>query len=383
MSIKNYPSPSKILPSHPLFFNLAKKEDEKKLEQLTKSGKVMHVSDVYYEQLKELFAINNPALALKNNFEKEFKTYYASLIKKTPEKMQGTWVFFPWLFSLVHILNDVDFQKVRTGRNRNLITEEEQKKFYSAVIGIAGLSVGNSAALAIVLQGGARHIKLADHDTLELSNLNRIRAGVDSLGIPKVEITARQIYLLNPYTQIDLFPDGLTEKNIDSFFDNLDMVIDEIDDLPTKYRIREYARRCRVPVLMGIDNDQRCVIDVERYDFNENVQFFKQRLGNISYKELTKLDKRAVGALIAKLIGSENMTPRILNSLNELGRVIVSWPQLGATALMNGSLLANCVLRIANAQPLTDARVIVSMDTLLKGETKQPYRTHESESTSD
>src|SRR3990167_10414315 len=47
---------------------------------------------------------------------------------KTPIK-RGRWVFFPWSNQLLHILDSEDFQELRTARNRNLITKEEQRKF--------------------------------------------------------------------------------------------------------------------------------------------------------------------------------------------------------------------------------------------------------------
>src|SRR5258708_9015345 len=165
--------------------------------------------------------------------------------------MQGNWVYYPWLATLVHLIEDVDFQRVRTARNRNLINEEEQKKFYNSVVGVGCLSVGNSVTLAIVLQGGAKHLRLADFDALALTNLNRIRGGVESLGLKKVEMTARQIYALNPYAEIEIFPDGLNPNNIEKFFSGppkLDIVIDELDNIAVKYLIREQAKKYGVPV---------------------------------------------------------------------------------------------------------------------------------------
>ncbi|MDO8523938.1 MAG: ThiF family adenylyltransferase [bacterium] len=248
--------------SHPLLFNLAKDADAERVRALKAKGEVMQVIDRYESQLKELFAIDNPPLALSAEFEASFAKHLASLVQKGPLSERGIWAYFPWILTLVHILPDKEFQKVRTARNKNLITEKEQKKFYDSTVGIAGLSVGNSVALAITLQGGARHMKLADHDMLELSNLNRIRSGIDSLGVPKVELTARQIYLLNPYAQVELFPEGLTDSNMNNFFDGLDIIIDEIDNLIIKYRIREEAKKRKIPVLMAADNADSGVIDI-------------------------------------------------------------------------------------------------------------------------
>lgn len=352
----------------PVFFDLAKTADQTRLNKLLVSGDIRQVRDDYREQLHELFAINNPTIVYTPNFEKEFESYFKKLVDRTPLAQQGKWVLFPWLHTVVHILDDNDFQKVRTARNRNLISTEEQEKFYNSVIGIGGLSVGSSVASAIVLQGGAKHLRLADFDSLALSNTNRIRAGVQNLGLNKVEMIARQIYEINPYSKIELFKDGLTKENIKKFFagpPKLDVVIDELDNLAIKYLIREKAKIHKTPLVMAADNGDNAVVDVERYDLNQQTKFFHGRLGDITYDELLHLDKFGIGKTITKHIGAENVTEKMQNSLLEMGKTIVSWPQLGGAALINGSAVAYCVRKILNDQPLENNRALISLDEKL------------------
>src|SRR3989344_225781 len=321
----------------PILFDLALPQDIRAFKKLRSSRKIQHILDDYEEQEKELFAINNPARVYTPDFEGEFRQYLRNADRRMSRERRGRWAYFPWAATVSHILPDTDFQRVRTARNRDLISESEQKKFYDAKIGIGGLSVGNSVALAIVLQGGARHIKLADHDRLALSNINRVRSGAMDLGLPKVIVTARQIYALNPYAKVQLFPEGLTPGNIDRFFKGIDVMVDELDNLAVKFLIREKAHRYRIPVVMGADNGDNAVVDIERYDLNPRPPFFHGRMGKISYEQLTKLDKFGIGRLIARHIGAENVTERMQASLGRMGKTIVSWPQLGGAALLNGS----------------------------------------------
>jgi tRNA A37 threonylcarbamoyladenosine dehydratase len=53
-------------------------------------------------------------------------------------------------------------------------------------IGVVGLSVGQSVALTLALERSFGELRLADFDRLDLSNLNRIRAGVHDLNLPNV-----------------------------------------------------------------------------------------------------------------------------------------------------------------------------------------------------
>ncbi|MEK9182129.1 MAG: ThiF family adenylyltransferase [Patescibacteria group bacterium] len=351
--------------SKPAIFDFKIESDQKSASSLFASGKIQCVVDDYKEQQNELFAVKNPSMVYAPDFKKKFEDYYSAMEKEFPIWQRGRWVYFPWLSKLAHILEEDDFQMVRTARNKNLINKEEQGKFYNATVGIGGLSVGNSVALAIVLQGGAKRIKLADLDRLALSNTNRIRTGVDNLGVLKVEMTAREIYEINPYAEVELFPDGLTKENIGRFFDGLDIVIDELDNLAVKYLIREQAKKHKIAVVMAADNGDNAVVDVERYDLDQNTPFFQGRMGEVSYEMLSKLDKFGIGRMITKHVGPENVTERMQQSLLEMGKTIVSWPQLGGAALINGSAVAYCVRKILNNQPIENNRALISLDEKL------------------
>lgn len=349
-------------------FNMHRSGDVKRITTLVAQKNIRFVVNDYVEELKEYFQVNNPTLVYRPDFENRFRQYIKRVEDKKPLMEQGRWVYYPWCSTIVHILEEEKFQRVRTARNRNLITPKEQEKFYRAVVGIAGLSVGNSVALALVLQGGAKHIRLADYDTLALSNTNRIRAGVTSLGLPKVIMTARQIYELNPYAKIELFTYGLTPKNIRKFFTGppkLDIAVDELDNLAIKYLIREEARRRKVAVVMGADNGDNAVIDIERYDKRPQPKFFHGRMGKVTYKHLAGLDKFGIGKNITKHIGPENVTERMRDSLLEMGKTIVSWPQLGGAALINGAAMAYCIRKIITGQKLEKNRSLISLDEKL------------------
>lgn len=357
----------------PQFFDLKRSRDRKELLKLFRIGNVQRVMDDYREELTELFAIQNPTRVYTPGFHNGCEQFIKKIEKRHSSLARhGKWVYFSWLGAVVHILDEKEYCAVRTARNQNLITKKEQERFYNAVIGIAGLSVGNSVALAIVLQGGAKRIKLADHDTLALSNTNRIRTSITNLGLPKVVLTARQIYELNPYAKIECFSEGLTEKNSKKFFLGLDLIIDEVDHLATKYLIRMHARKNHIPVLMGADNGDNAVIDIERYDKTPRMKFFHGRMGAVSYGSLAKLTKPEIGRMIARHVGPENVAPRMQESLREIGKTIVSWPQLGGAALLNGSIIAYCARRVLTGGTLESNRALISLDEKLVPN----YRTH-------
>src|SRR5207253_859960 len=86
----------------------------------------------------------------------------------------GVWIFFPWSGRLVHLLDEEEFVELRTNRNMYKITPEERTVLSTKKIGVIGLSVGQSIALTLAMERSFGEIRLADFDTLDLSNLNRI-----------------------------------------------------------------------------------------------------------------------------------------------------------------------------------------------------------------
>jgi tRNA A37 threonylcarbamoyladenosine dehydratase len=346
----------------PRIFDLSLPADLLAVEQLAKDKQVRFATDDFVEQLRELFAIQNPEIVYAPGFSDMFDKHLSSLKEQKPLEQYGRWVYYPWRGQLVHVLEEDDFFVVRTARNRNLITQEEQRRYYDARIGIAGLSVGSAVAFALTLQGASKHIKLADMDALALTNTNRVLAGADRLGQLKVKMASRTIFELNPYAVIEIFPEGLVEGNIEKFFEGLDIVVDEIDELSIKLRIREEARKRKIPVLMGADNGDNAIIDVERYDLNQAIEPFHGKLGAVRVEDLRGLDKFGIGKTITKMLGPENITERMQQSLLEMGKTIVSWPQLGGAALLNGIGIAYCARKIVIGEPLDTGRVLLSMD---------------------
>lgn len=355
---------------HPVFFNLAKTEDTESFSKLLDSWKIIRVSDDYEEQLRELFSVENPDKIFSPDFQQLFQAYLAEILENTPLFAHGKWVHYPWNGTVVHILDDKLFQKVRMARNKYLITEEEQKKFYDAVIGFAGLSVGWSIVLAVVLEGGARHIKLADNDRLALSNMNRILAGTTDFGTLKTEMVVRRIYEINPYAEVEIFSDGITNENIGGFFAGLTLVVDEIDNLAMKWHLREHARDNKIPLVMATDNEERGMVDVERYDLTPDMPFFSGRLGEMTLENLQGLSKVETGRMIGKLVGAENATDRMKKSLGEIGKSIVSWPQLGGTAMLNGGATAYVIRQIIYGENIQSGRIMIPVDTIA-GELKK------------
>ncbi len=327
------------------------------------------VVDSYDEQLRELCAIRNPELRTNQKLlrEKQTEFIFEHLGKRKSEEC-GTWFFFPWLGTYVHYLESSLHEELRTARNKNLITSEEQSSFRNFPIAVAGLSVGSHAALSIVLQGGGSDLRLADPDIISGSNLNRIRTGFQSVGLKKTTVVAREIYTMNPYTKLRLLSKELSEKNIDHFLQHpvpVDVVVDEIDNLPMKFLIRERARALRIPVVSATDNGDGILLDVERYDQEPDAELFLGRAHGLSARDCFGLSPQETVQIIVQLLDAKRISKRMMKSAQDVGKTLYSWPQLGGAATVAGAAVAYAVRMIATGGPLPSGRTVLSFESLI------------------
>lgn len=369
-------------------YNPSQKDDYQKIAQMIQQTELYSVVDEIDSQLDELFLIRNPTLKEGEVSQEEKNRFIKSLSDGRDLSRFGTWVYFPWKKTIVHFLPEDIHTELRTARNRNLITKKEQDIYYSSHIGIAGLSVGNSAVGTILHTGGGKYMKLADHDILSVTNINRIRTGFDNVGLKKVEIATREIMEVNPYANIQTFPDGLTEHNLESFVLSpkpLDILIEEMDNIYLKIQVRLLARKHRIPVIMVTDNGDNVVLDVERFDLEPNYPLLH---GDVPESELEKVSldtpKPEAARIISRWVKPENIAPRMKDSLLELGRTLYSWPQLGTAAFLAGCTLAYTARKILVGENIKSGKYFISfdeaIDTEYLSEEQKTYRKQQTES---
>ncbi len=317
------------------------------------------VKDTIRAQLGELIETRN---AHRKWTVAELDTEVHHRLGATPSAY-GNWAFFPWSNRLVHVLPEVEYVELRTSRNKNKITREEQDVLGRAKCGVAGLSVGQATALTLALEGVGGTLRLADFDTLNLSNLNRLRAGVHEIGINKAVITARAIYELNPYANIEVFDDGITDDNIDRFLDSLDVLFEECDDLKMKVRLREEAKKRRIPVLM--ETSDRGMLDVERFDLEPTRPLFHGLAGDLNAAELASLTTYEKVPVVLAIIGARTMSPRLAGSLVDIDVTLKTWPQLASAVALGGAVNTDVARRVLLGRFTESGRYFVDVEQIV------------------
>jgi tRNA A37 threonylcarbamoyladenosine dehydratase len=332
------------------------------------------INDSYFELLEEWFLLQNPRFRFDPNHQEDFQRFLKTHLGKKTLDQAGQWFYYPWLKQVIHFLPEKMHQQLRTGRNRNLITEKEQAKFYEATVAVLGMSVGSHVALTIAMTGGARHLRLADPDTISGSNLNRIRTGYQNIGLPKTIAVARQVYEMNPYAQVEIFPEGLTEKNMGKILKDLDLLVEEMDNPYMKIRIRELARKAGIPVIMAADNADGIIVDVERFDKQKKRPLLHGIIGKMTAAEFKNVAPQDLPRVIAKIAGANIFTVRMLESVMEVGKTLYSWPQLGNAATLCGSVLTYLARQIIVGAPVPSGRTDFSVANFFLPPTKSELK---------
>lgn len=127
--------------------------------------------------------------------------------------------------------------------------QEKLKKARVFVAGAGGLGSPISIYLAVA---GVGTIRLADHDTIELSNLNRqILHGDGDLGKRKVDSATRKLQNMNKDITVEAVAEMITEENVSRLVGDCDLIVDATDNLPTRYVLNRAAIEKNIPFFHG------------------------------------------------------------------------------------------------------------------------------------
>lgn len=283
----------------------------------------------------------------------------------------GNWFFFPWSNYLIHFPPKAELRALRTSRNRNLITSGEQAKLYDSTILIGGMSVGSNVVEALIASGIGGKLIIADMDIIEPSNLNRIRASYQEVGVHKVEAIAKKVSEIDPYIEQIHLKNGLNKSNLEQVVDQHkpDILVDEVDDLATKIAIRQLAKDRKLPVVMATDNGDDFILDIERYD-TEDISIFNGRIPQTIIDRILSgedIPRAELGMVIGQyFVGMENISKAMMASLQEVGKTIPSWPQLGSSAALSGIYVATYIRYILTAKTSKSLRILSGPESDLK-----------------
>ena len=140
----------------------------------------------------------------------------------------------------------------RYARNIPALTRAEcevlrQKRIL--VVGCGGLGGHIIDQLARI---GVGFLRVVDGDVFEASNLNRqLLSSVPLLGVSKAKAAADHIARVNPDVAVEAAEAFLSESNAESLLENCDIVMDALDNIPSRRILAAACEKANIPYIYG------------------------------------------------------------------------------------------------------------------------------------
>jgi molybdopterin/thiamine biosynthesis adenylyltransferase/rhodanese-related sulfurtransferase len=162
---------------------------------------------------------------------------------------------------------DVDVPRFMSAEQRDrysrhiLLNEvglEGQQKLLDAKVLLLGAGGLGSPSALYLAAAGVGTLGIVDDDVVDLSNLQRqVIHNSHRVGVSKVDSAEETIQALNPDIKVEKHKLRLGPDNIMDILPNYDIVVDGLDNFPTRYLLNDASVRLRIPVvsaaILGFD----------------------------------------------------------------------------------------------------------------------------------
>jgi molybdopterin/thiamine biosynthesis adenylyltransferase/rhodanese-related sulfurtransferase len=135
--------------------------------------------------------------------------------------------------------------------------EGQQKLLDAKVLLLGAGGLGSPTALYLAA-AGVGTLGIVDDDEVDLSNLQRqVIHNSERIGVPKVDSAEESIRALNPDVNVVKYRTRLDASNILEIIDGWDVIVDGVDNFPTRYLLNDATVRLKIPVvsasILGFD----------------------------------------------------------------------------------------------------------------------------------
>ncbi|MDY6932968.1 MAG: HesA/MoeB/ThiF family protein [Spirochaetota bacterium] len=129
---------------------------------------------------------------------------------------------------------------------------EGQEKLQRSSILISGAGGLGSPISYYLAAAGVGNLRIVDHDEVSLSNLNRQILYLDrDIGRKKASAAQEKMQELNPSINIEGVVGTITEDNVIKLLHDCDIILDALDNFPTRYLLNQAALNMNIPYIYG------------------------------------------------------------------------------------------------------------------------------------
>ncbi|MBA2349341.1 MAG: molybdopterin-synthase adenylyltransferase MoeB [Solirubrobacterales bacterium] len=130
------------------------------------------------------------------------------------------------------------------------VGEEGQKKLLEAKVLLLGAGGLGSPTALYLAAAGVGQLGIVDDDEVDVSNLQRqVIHKTSTVGVAKVDSAEAAINELNPDVKVVKYPVRLDSSNIMEIIEGYDLIVDGVDNFPTRYLLNDATVRLKIPVV--------------------------------------------------------------------------------------------------------------------------------------
>lgn len=149
-------------------------------------------------------------------------------------------------------LNSLEIKQYSRHLLLDEIGESGQKKLKSARVLVIGAGGLGCPVLQYLTAAGIGTLGIIDHDTVDISNLQRqVLFNHKDLGENKAKVAGQKLSLLNPNINFQIFDFALNSENALRIFSDFDIIVDGSDNFPTRYLVNDAAVLTKKPLVFG------------------------------------------------------------------------------------------------------------------------------------
>ena len=131
-----------------------------------------------------------------------------------------------------------------------LVGEDGCRKLADATVFIAGAGGLGSPVAFYLAASGVGHIRIADMDSVDASNLNRqILHPESKVGCSKALSAKETLEAFNSDCQVDAFTEKIDDASADNLIGDADLILDCLDNFEARYVLNRAALRLNKPLL--------------------------------------------------------------------------------------------------------------------------------------
>jgi molybdopterin-synthase adenylyltransferase len=135
-----------------------------------------------------------------------------------------------------------------------VIGEEGQRKIERSRVLVTGLGALGSLIAILLARAGVGFLRIVDLDSPELHNLHRQLLYEEedaAAGIPKAEVARKRLTAAASRVEIEAVVAAVDASNVEELTNGVDMVVDALDNIRTRYLVNDMALARGIPYVFG------------------------------------------------------------------------------------------------------------------------------------